>query len=160
MADFVPIETIAPYKDLVPPEDRASELERFVTEWLTVQLAHMNQLRAEAVHKGVMYNMARVAMGVNSQLSSWIPRAERYRRQRKKEIADAVRERAAADKASKTRTWNETQIKEHVDAELAIWDALIESLRLVRDDMSTIISFAQSTMRWMQTEEMTGNLQI
>jgi hypothetical protein len=104
--------------------------------------------------------MARVAMGVNSQLSSWIPRAERYRRQRKKEIADAVRERAAADKASKTRTWNETQIKEHVDAELAIWDALIESLRLVRDDMSTIISFAQSTMRWMQTEEMTGNLQI
>jgi hypothetical protein len=164
--EFQPIESIAPYHDLVPAEDRASELERFVTEWLTPQLAQMDRLRAEAVHVGVMYNLGRLAMGINSQLSSWIPRAERYRKQRRKEIAEAVRERGRADVTatnpnakSGNKGWSEAKVKESVDAEIALWDALIESLRMVRDDMSTTISFAQTTMRWMRSEEMSGNLE-
>jgi hypothetical protein len=160
MSEFQPIESLAPYKDLVPQEDRASELQRFVTEWLAPQLAEINRLREVAVHKGIMYQMGLTALGVNSQLSSWIPRAQRYRRQRKQETGDSVRARAAADaKAVPPIKWTEARIKDHIDAELALWDALIDSLRSVREDMMTIISFTQSTMRWMQTEEFQGNLQ-
>ncbi len=157
--DFQPIESLAPYKDLIPPEDRASELERFVTEWLTPQLDRLNVLRREALHKVVFYDMGLVALGINSQLSSWIPRSERYRRQRKGEIVSAVRDRAHADHAAKTRKWTEATIKAQVDSELAVWDALVQSLKMVREDMFAIISFTQSSMRNIRNEELQGNIQ-
>lgn len=157
---FQPIESLAPYKDLVPQEDRASELQRFVTEWLAPQLTEMNRLREVAVHKGIMYQMGLLAIGINTQLASWIPRAKVYRRQRRREVGDVIRARAAADgRATPPIKWAEGRIKDHMEADLAMWDELISSLTFVRDDMMTIISFAQSTMRWMQTEEFQGNLQ-
>lgn len=157
--EFQPIESLSPYKDLVPQEDRASELGRFVNEWLTPQLDQINELRLIAYHKDTMRKIATVALGINSQLSSWIPRAERYKRQRKNEISGGVRERALADKKAGVRSWTEPMIKAQIDADMAVWDALVQSLEMVRQDMSTYISFAQTTMKTMTTEEYSGNLQ-
>lgn len=157
-AGFRRIESIAPYEGLVPDETRAQQLERFVEDWLTPELGRLNELRIHAIHKQQIHEMGMIAMGINSQLASWLPRARKQRRDRVSEVTREVVEQSDKRVEIGHKKLTERDIKHRIEDQMSTWDALVDSLQMVHANMNNVISFSQSSMRSITSDELGGSL--